>query len=307
MASSGVRGKPMRSLLFFLLSLLLVAVPALAADPPTDPAAIRSEMIRIRRSTNWNDPTAVQKANERIRQLTAQLETNRLKQEAVKAGATTEQAAEAVESAVLNRATVQEKVEKSATKGRGSGIDLAEEVRQQIVQEYEEDRNPLIRNPALFDELTVLIIDFALPRAQERAEQLDQFKAINTLILKGAGPGAPVNLEAILAKARHLPLTALYMINFEAELSTVPLAVAAFPDLTELGLFNNTLTALPVALGQLDKLRILYLDGNPIATLKPAIAGLRGLSELGVARTRISAAETAEIANMLPQCKVLSQ
>lgn len=297
----------MRALLLLVLTSLLVAAPGRAAEPPTDPATIRAEMIKIRRATNWNDPTAVHKANERIRQLTAQLEANRLQQEAVKAGATTEQAAEAVESAVLNRATVLEKVEKSAAKGRGSGIDLAEEVRQHIVDEYEEDRNPLVKNPVLFDELRVLVIDFSLPRAQERAEQLDRFKAIDTLILMGAGAGVPVDLDAILGKARHLPLTALYIFNFQAALPAVPETIAAFPHLNTLGLFNNQLTTLPASLAGLKELRILSLDGNPIATLKPAIAGLRGLEELGIARTRISPAETAEIAKMLPQCKVLTQ
>lgn len=297
----------MRALLLLVLTFLLVAAPGRAAEPPTDPATIRAEMIKIRRATNWNDPTAVEKANERIRQLTAQLEANRLQQEAVKAGATTEQAAEAVESAVLNRATVLEKVEKSAAKGRGSGIDLAEEVRQHIVDEYEEDRNPLVKNPVLFDELRVLVVDFSLPRAQERAEQLDRFKAIDTLILMGAGAGVPVDLDAILGKARHLPLTALYIFNFQAALPAVPETIAAFPHLNTLGLFNNQLSTLPASLAGLKELRILSLDGNPIATLKPAIAGLRGLEELGIARTRISPAETAEIAKMLPQCKVLTQ
>lgn len=297
----------MRRPIVLLTAFLLVAAPGFAAEPPTDPAAIRAEMMKIRRSTNWNDPTAVKKANERVRQLTAQLEANRLKQEAVKAGATAEQAAEAVESAALNRAAVLEKVEKSATKGRGSGIDLAEDVRQQIVDEYEEDRNPLVKNRVLFDELRVLVIDFSLPRAQERAEQLDRFKAIDTLILKGAGPGVPVNLEAILGKARHLPLTTLYIFNFQAALPAVPEAVGAFSGLTTLGLFNNNLSLLPASLGGLKELRILYLDGNPIATLKQTIAELRGLGELGIARTRISAAETTEIAKMLPQCKVLTQ
>jgi hypothetical protein len=297
----------MQRLFVLLAAFLLVAVPGQATETPTDPAAIRAEMIKIRRATNWNDPTAVEKANERIRQLTAQLEANRLKQEAAKAGASAEQAAEAVESSVLNRATVQEKVEKSAAKSRGGGIDLAEDVRLQIVEEYEEDRNPLVKNPVLFDELRVLVIDFSLPRAQERAEQLDRFKAIDTLILKGAGPGAPVNLEAILGKARHLPLTALYIFNFQAALSAMPETIAAFPHLNTLGLFNNNLQMLPASLGGLKELRILYLDGNPIATLKPTIAGLRSLGELGIARTRISPAETAEIATMLPQCKVLTQ
>ncbi|WP_319586439.1 hypothetical protein [uncultured Desulfobulbus sp.] len=299
--------KPLHTGLWLLLLMALLTGWAYSADPPVDPATIRAEMMKIRRSTNWNDPKAVKEANERVRQLTAQLESMRLKQEAVKAGATEKTASEAVEESALNRATGLEHVEQSAAKGRGTGIDLSEEVRDKIVQEYEEDRNPTIKNPAVLEELTLLIIDFSLPQTPQLIDQIDQFKAVRTLILKGTEASQPVDLEIIFEKARKLPLRELHIINFRRGLTNIPESLATFSGLTKLSLFNNNFNHLPAALGQLNNLTILYLDANPFASILPAIGGLQGLKELGIAKTGISAAEVAAIKKTLPDCQVVSQ
>ena len=297
----------MRSLLLFVLTLLFLAVPGRAAEPPTDPAAIRAEMIKIRRATNWNDPTAVQKANERIRQLTAQLEANRLKQEAVKAGATTEQATEEVQSSVVNRATVQEKVERSVKENRGGSLELNTELRRQIVKEYEEERDPKITGSAYLEEATTLVINVETQEGQAALKQLDQFRSVRRLIVSGGKVGAPINLEEVLNRAHHLPLEELHIYNFRGFVSAIPERIGQFQGLTKLAVFNNSLRSLPAAIGDLASLTTLLVDANPIASILPSVQKLSGLKILGIAKTQVPGDETARIRATLPQCKVITQ
>jgi hypothetical protein len=297
----------MRSPLLFVLMLLLVAAPGRAVEPPTDPAAVRAEMIKIRRSTNWNDPTAVEKANERIRQLTAQLDANRLKQEAVKAGATTEQAAEAVQSSVVNRATVQEMVERSVKENRGGSLEFNTEFRRQIVKEYEEERDPKITGSVYLEEATTLVINVETQEGQAALKQLDQFRSVRRLIISGGRVGAPINLEEVLNRAHHLPLEELHIYNFRGFVSALPERIGQFHGLTKLAVFNNSLHSLPAAIGDLGSLTTLLVDANPLVSVLPSVQRLTGLKMLGIAKTKVSADETARIRATLPQCKVVTQ
>lgn len=295
------------TLFVFLLALFVVAAPGRAAEPPTDPAAIRAEMIKIRRSTNWNDPKAVQEANERIRQLTAQLETNRLKQEAAKAGATTEQAAEAAQSSVVNRATVLEKVERSIKENRGGSLELNTEFRRQIVKEYEEERDPKITGSAYLQEATTLVINVETQEGQVALKQLDQFRSVRRLIISGGRVGAPIDLEEVLNRAHHLPLEELHIYNFRGFVSAIPERIGQFQGLTKLAVFNNNLRSLPAAIGNLGSLTTLLVDANPIVSVLPSVQRLTGLKMLGIVRTKVSDDETARIRATLPQCKVTTQ
>jgi len=286
----------MRTLLLFVLMLLLVAAPARAAEPPTDPAAIRAEMIKIRRATNWNDPTAVQKANERIRQLTAQLEANRLKQ-----------ATEAVQSSIINRATVLEKVERSVKENRGGSLELNTEFRRQIVKEYEEERDPKITGSAYLQEATTLVINVETQEGQAALKQLDQFKSVRRLIVSGGKVGAPINLEEVFSRAYHLPLEELHIYNFRGFVSAIPERIGQFQGLTKLAVFNNSLRSLTAAIGDLGSLTTLLVDANPIVSVLPSVQRLTGLKILGIAQTKVPADETARIRAALPQCKVITE
>ena len=297
----------MRVLLLFVLTLLLVAAPGRAAEPPTDPAVIRAEMIKIRRATNWNDPTAVHEANERIRHLTAQLEANRLKQEAVKAGATTEQATEAAQSSIVNRATVLEKVERYVKENRGDSLELNTDFRRQIVKEYEEERDPKITGSAYLQEATTLVINVETQKGQAALKQLDQFRSVRRLIISGGRVGAPINLEEALNRAHHLPLEELHIYNFRGFVSAIPERIGQFQGLTKLALFNNSLRSLPAAIGNLGSLTTLLVDANPIVSVLPSVQRLTELKMLGIAQTKVPADETARIRAMLPQCKVITQ
>jgi hypothetical protein len=299
----------MQTFFYFILTVAALINLSFAADLPSDPAAIRAEMIRIRRSTNWNDSKSVSEANEQIQKLTKQLEKLRLNQEAAKAGAPPAgpAAGEPEEMPVLNRATLLEKVQESAEKGKGSGIDLAEDVREQIAQVYEEDRSVKIKNPSVFQEVNFLVVDFSHPQASMIVSQMENYKSIEILVLRGTGQGRPVDLESVLTKASQFPLKELYIINFSKSLSRLPEATGSFTEIKTLGLFNNSLTELPLFMDRFKTLTALYIDGNPISSILSTVKDLKGLKEIGIARTGISPAELAQIKKAFPDCKVLTK
>jgi len=299
--------KLMCALLFFLLALFVVAAPGLAAELPTDPAAIRAEMMKIRRSTNWNDPKAVQEANERVRQLTAQLEANRLKQEAVKAGASATEAVESAQTSVINRATVLDKVQQSAKENRGINLAFNNELRQQIVKEYEEERDPKITGKAFLETVTTLVINIETPEGQTALKQLDQFTSVRRLFISGGRAGAPINLEDVFIRAQKLPLEELQIYNFRMFVSSIPERIGQFKRLTKLALFNNGLRNLPVSISSLGSLTTLLVDVNPIVSVLPVTQRLSGLKELGIVQTKVPAEEIAQLRTILPQCKVMTE
>lgn len=307
-ASSGVRMRDVRVLGLLLLLGCLLHGPVHGADPlPTDPAAIRSEMIKIRRSTNWNDPKAVEAANERIRQLTAQMESTRLTREAIKAGATATEAAEAASASTINRATVLEKVEASARDNRGMTLELNTELRRRIVKEYEEDRDPKITGTPYLAEATTLVINVETREGQAALKQLDQFISVRRLLITGGRVGAPINLEDLFIRARKLPLEELQIANFRGFVTVIPPEIGQLKGLNKLALLNNGLEALPSAIGDLGGLHTLLVDANPLASVLPVAKRLTGLQQLGIAKTKVGVEEIARLRALLPQCKVLSQ
>lgn len=295
------------ALFCLLLAFFVVAAPGLAAEPPTDPAAIRAEMMKIRRSTNWNDPKAVQEANERVRQLNAQLEANRLKQEASKAGASATEAVEAAQTSVINRATVLDKVQQSAKENRGTNLVFNNELRQQIVKEYEEERDPKITGKAFLETVTTLVINIETPEGQAALKQLDQFTSVRRLFISGGRAGAPINLEDVFIRAQKLPLEELQIYNFRMFVSSIPERIGQFKRLTKLALFNNGLRNLPVSIGSLGSLTTLLVDVNPIVSVLPVAQRLSGLKELGIVQTKVPAEEIAQLRTILPQCKVMTE
>lgn len=283
------------------------AAPASAVEPTTDPAAIRAEIAKVRRNTDWNDKNAVKAADERIQQLLRQLEQGRQQAEAKAAAARGESAPSAAGDAAITRATVLQNVQTAAAKGRQTDLEMAEPVRKRIKEEYDEARNPTPNNAGYLQEMPLMVIDFSLPDASAKVDMLPKYQGITTLVLTGGSRGAAVDLPGVLTKARHLPLETLAIVNFRQHVTALPETVASFSGITHLVVLNNAVVRLPQSMATLKRLTVLHIDANPLTTVLPAVAGLSGLKELGLARTKVSAAELGQISKALPGCKVLLQ
>ncbi len=281
---------------------------AYGAPLPDNPAEIKQELRSIRKNTDWNSPAATKEANARIDELMQQLLKLQSQRDAAESQARSEaRPDEDEDKAVMTREEVWQKVQEIADKGKGAKIDMAEPVRQKVAEEYEEDRDHSIKNPAIYQEFTALVIDLSRQEAPALIELLDKFTGIKTLVLTGGANGAPVDLPYILGKAKKLPLTELYIFNFRGFLTAVPESVGAFTGLTRLSLFNNNIAGLPAAAGKMKQLAVLHVDINPITTLLPTVEGLTNLTELGIGKTKISAAEQGQLAKLLPNCRILTK
>lgn len=277
----------------------------------TDPVAIRAEMAKLRRATDWANPDAVKAANARLQQLNRQLEQGRLQREAAAGAARGESAptGPGTGAPLVNQASVMEQVQAAAQPGGQRPLLLADAVREQIVQVYEEVRNPVPDNPAFMADVPVLWIDFSQPTAALLVQSLPSYRGVRHLVLFGGASrslGLPVDLAPVLAAAAHLPLQTLAIVQFGGRLSAVPDTVGAFADLRELTVTHNALLRLPASVGRLARLEVLQVDGNPLATVLPEIKGLHALRELGLAGTGVTAAERVQISAALPQCKLLT-
>lgn len=296
----------MKRLIVALLALLLLPAYVAAADPPlpTDPLAIRNELRTLRKKTADND----KKVRARIDALMKQLQKLQAQRDAAESQARGEaKPDDDDDKAVMTREAMWEKVQETAAQGKGAKLDLAEPVRKKVTEEYEEDRDTSIRNQAYYQEARVLIIDLSRKEAQVLIDLLDKFSGITTLILTGGVNGAQVNLDFILKRAKHLPLNELYIFNFRGFVSSIPDSISIFEGLTTLSLFNNTIQTLPASVGKLKQLHTLHVDINPISSLFPPVKELPFLEEIGVAGTNISAAELQQLAELLPNCKVVTE
>lgn len=288
------------------IALILLPCIAPATEPPlpTDPLVIRNELRALRKQSAAND----KKVRARIDALMRQLQKLQGERDAAESQARGDEIPDDDEDkAVMTREAMWERVGEAAAKGKGAKLDLADPVRKEIAREYEEDRDTSIRNPSHYQASKVLLIDLSSKEAPLLIDLLEKFSDISTLVLTGGANGAPVDLARILSKAKHLPLSELYIFNFESYLTTVPESIGMFTELTTLSLFNNQISKLPASVGKLKQLHILHVDINPITTLLPTVKELVFLEELGVGKTRISAAEQAQLARLLPNCRIVTQ
>lgn len=274
----------------------------------TDPVLIRAEMAKLRRATDWANPDSVKANQTRLQQLNRQLEQGRLQREAAAGAARGESAPAGAGSdmPLVNQASVMEQVQAGAQPGGRPQLVLTGALRQRIAKDHEEERNTTPNNPRYLAEMPLVVIDFSQPAAPLQVQQLALYQAVSTLLLTGGARGAPIDLPAVLAHARHLPLRTLLIVNFRQHLVELPDALASFTRLQRLSLVNNALTRLPPTLATLPQLNELHLDFNPLSSVWPALAPARSLRALGLSQTRVSAAERAQIATALPACKVLT-
>jgi hypothetical protein len=289
----------MKYILFGIVFILAVA----AVYPQSQSAAqIKEKMAQIRRSTNWDDPVKAKKANEEIQKLAKQLILAGKKKN--------ENAGEELQKQEEETAELQVKqfsqIMKSVNQGEDADILLAAPVREEIIEEYKDDESPKIKNPLYYEEMTMLLIDMSLPSVQRTIDQMDKYKSIKTLVITGGKSGVSVRLDDLLKRASGYPLEELFIINFKANVSSLPARIGSFKKLTLLSLINNQLKKLPPEIGSLTLLKTLYIDINPVTTLFPVIGKLNKLENLGTAMTSISKAEIEKIKQLLPKCNINS-
>lgn len=284
-----------------LLFLLVFSVGVFAQN---NAAAIREQMAKIRQSTNWDDPAAVKKANEQIHELSKKLMMTGKPQGELPKNLTKEEQDEAKEEAADNKMKMIGQIMKSASGGEEADILLAEPVREEIKEEYEEDEFPKKINQQFLQEMTVLVIDMSSPTVGYSIDLMKMYKSIKTLIITGGKSGAMVDLSDILNHASAYPLEQLYIINFRDNVSSIPEEVGRFKKLNTLSLFNNKLNQLPASIGSMAGLDSLFVDQNPISTLEPAIGTLKNLKKLGIAHTSVTDDEVIKIKSLLPNCQI---
>jgi hypothetical protein len=299
---------PMKRLRVMFL-FLIICFSVAAQNTGNDAASIRAQMSAIRKSTNWSDPAAANAANAKIQELAAKL-TSALRQGKPQTlppgseGIKPEEAAKIQQENDDYGNKLWNQMMKIVQEGGKGKWDLAEPLREEIVEEYKEDENPTIKNVEWLKSMTYLLINLSLPQVQVIIDQMPNFRGIKTLIITTEKPVAAPDLSQILKNAKDYPLEELYVINFGPTLTSLPSAVADFPNLKILAIYNNGIGSLPALVSKLTTLTSLQIQDNPIKTLQPAIASLKSLKELGLEKTKVSENEINQIQKSLPECKI---
>ncbi len=288
---------------FLLIWALLFAVSAYSQN--MDASQIKKRMAEIRKTTNWDDPTAAKKANEEIKELSKKLMLSGKNQNPTNESDSLklEQEKENVDYKMRLWGQMQE----SAKLGENADILLGKPIREEIIEEFKNDESPIIKNQEYLDEMTLLVIDMSLKTVQRTIDQMDKYKSIKTLVITGGKFGTAVNLDDLFKRAKNYPLEELYIINFKIFVNSIPKQIKQFKNLKLLSVLNNNVNSLPTEVGSLTSLQTLYVDINPISTLLPPIGKLKQLEKLGVGKTDISESEIVQIKQLLPNCEVLLQ
>jgi hypothetical protein len=291
-----------------ILVLLVVCLSAVGQNQDNSPASIRAQMSAIRKSTDWNDQAAAKTANAKIQELAAKL-TQALRQANPDAnqinGMTKDESSDIQKEADDFNNNLWNQMMKIAREG--GKWDMAEPLREEIVQEYKDDEDPSIKNPEWFRSMSCLLINLSLPQVQVIIDQMPLYKGIKTLIVTTEKPVSNIDLHKILDNAKDYPLEDLYIINLGSTLTSLPPEVSSFPDLKTLGIYNNGLSSLPASVSKLTKLSSLQIQDNPFSTILPTVNSLKSLKELGVALTKISGTEISQIQKTLPECKITAE
>jgi hypothetical protein len=291
----------------FISFLLCFLIGNLLAQNTNNAAAIRQQMAQIRKSTNWDDPTAAKKANAQIQELSKKMMMTGPDPANLPPNLTEEQKEEAKKESADDKMKMWGQIIKGVEQGENADILLAEPVREEIKEEYKKDDEPVTSSPMFQELMTMLFIDMSQPTVQTLIGQMENFKSIKTLIITGGKYGAPVNLEMLVSKAKNYPLVELYIINFRQFVTAVPKTVSSFKNLELLALYNNSITQLPPEISELVSLKKLYVDLNPLTTLVPEIGLLNKLDTLGAVQTSLPESEILRISESLPNCKILHQ
>ncbi len=295
-----------------LFLFLVICMSALAQNTGNDAASLRAQMSAIRKSTNWSDAAAAKAANSKIQELAAKL-TSALRQGKPQTLPPGSEGIKPDEAAKIQQENddysnkLWNQMMKIVQEGGKGKWDLAEPLREEIVEEYKEDENPAIKNNEWLESIPTLVLNLSWPQVKLIIDQMSLFRGIKTLIVTCDTKGTAVNLEQILKNAAEYPLEELYIINFGSSVSVIPEQIGTFSNLTRVGLFNNNISQLPAAMAGMTKLETLYLDLNPLSSITGKIGTMKKLTELGLAKTQLSADEISKISKLLPNCKILTE
>ena len=293
----------MKPIYLFLMVFVLGFFTAKAQMTKAEAEALKQQLLKLKQSVNWNDPAAAQKGLQKITELTQKLTPNLQNSSPTP----TENEATPSDATEEMKSKLWSQIVSGAAGGDESDILIAEPVRNEIAEAFQEEENPKNVRPEFFEANEVLTIDFAQPQASFLVEQMPNFRNIKTLVLTTSKPGTKVNLDEVLSRASDYPLESLYVINFKQPVAALPEQIGQFSGLKTLAVFNNVLSKLPTSIQHLTHLEILYLDKNPLATLLPNVQLLKNLKELGVAQISVSTAEIQRIQQALPLCKILTK
>lgn len=285
-----------------ILVLLIFFAGSLTAQNET-PQALKQQMAKIRQSTNWEDPVAAKKANDKIRELSKKLMMTGKPTANLPPGLSKSEAEKMQQEGVDDKMKLWSQMMNIARDG--GAWDLAKPLREEIVQEYKDDEDPTVKNQEWLQTMPYLLINMSLPHAQTIIDQMTAFTGIKILIITCENPGTKVNLTEILKNASAYPLEEIYIINFGTSVTTLPKQIGEFPKLTKLVLNNNKLSTLPASISSLVNIQFLYADLNPVNSILSVINPLKKLKELGIAKTNIPDTEIGMIKNVLPDCKIL--
>lgn len=295
-----------------LFLFLVICLSGVAQNTGNDAGSIRAQMSAIRKSTNWSDAAAAKAANTKIQELAAKL-TQALRQGKPQTlppgseGIKPEEAAKIQQENDDYGNKLWNQMMKIVQEGGKGKWDLAEPLREEIVEEYKEDENPAIKSTEWIQSMPYLLINMSMPHAQVVIDQMPVFRGIKILIITTEEKGKAVNLEDILKNASEYPLEELYINNFGSSVSSIPSVVGNFSALRVLSLYNNNIKQLPSSISKLQKLKTLQADINPINSIIQTVSALGGLNQLGIAKTEIPETEIARIQQALPNCKILKK
>ncbi|MBK7214350.1 MAG: leucine-rich repeat domain-containing protein [Bacteroidales bacterium] len=292
---------------FLLLGLVLTFWCSFAQETAKTAAELKKEIGKIMHDTDWTNQKDADSANVKIAELSKQMMMIGARQQAPQNVGSGEQYEEKIKEDVEYKMQLWNQMWKISKQGEGAKIDLADPLMNEIVEEYKEDDNPTIKNPDWQESMPELTINMSMPYVQVVIDQMPVFKGIIRLVITCEEAGTPVNLEEILMNAKDYPLNELYILNFGSSVSSLPLRVGDFKEITILNLFNNNLDQLPASVSGLTLLKTLYVDLNPLHEILTVVSPLKKLGKLGVAKTGISQSEIEQIQQLLPECNILVQ
>lgn len=277
-----------------------------------DAEAIKSKMTSIRQTTDWKNKEEAAKANQEISKLAKQLMMLNTSQSQGTGNANGDYhgdqegtSGQTTKENVEFKMVLWDELWNSAKKGRDAKLDLAKPLRDSIIAAYKEDDSPAVKCPEWFTKNNVLYLDMSMRGIDAVIEQMELYQAIEILIISGGEYGVPVDLDDLLARAANYPLKSLYIINFGNYVNYLPSNIGQFESITEVGLFNNSINEFPGVMLELTKLKVLYLDMNPVSTVMPGIGSFQGLKVLGLSKTLVSGEEVQSISDLLPDCEIL--
>lgn len=284
-----------------LLFLVFFSAVMLIAQNP-DAEAIKKKMTTIRQTTNWKNKEEAAKANAEINKLAKELMMTK--------SVTRDQVGEEgpppgymLEEDIDFKLKLWNQLWGSFRRD-DNVVDMGKTLRDDIVEDYNEDSDHSVKCPEIFDNASILVINMSMKGVDAVIQQMPSFRNITTLVIICEKPEG-VDLEMIFANAADYPLEKLCIYNFGSFVTSLPESLSQFKNLKELSLMGNNIYALPNSTSELSSLENLFIDLNPVYSVREQIAGCAKLSKLGLKETNVSEEEIALIAGMLPNCEIL--